>query len=168
MAMVMICDVFTLLRTGSRGDFSPCLPSWSCLLSSMNSRSLSVVAAVCLCFAQSPTTTLRGKLVESGAGQPAIETAGRKLVALDGDPQTLAVLGDARLAAADLELLGQFKTPTRFAVGPFYTSKSVFVHKDGKKYTISYWCPTCSIRSYTPGRCVCCQEETHLDLEEVH
>ena len=43
----------------------------------------------------------------------------------------------------------------------------MLVHRDGKKYTISYWCPVCSIRTYTPGKCMCCQEETHLDLEEV-
>lgn len=137
-------------------------------MESMNGRSLSIVAAVCLCFTQSEAAALRGKLVESGDRPPAIETAAHKRVALDGDPQTLAVLGDARLVEADLELLGQFKTPALFVVGPFYTSKSMFVLKDGKKYTISYWCPVCSIRSYTPGRCVCCQEETHLDLEEVH
>lgn len=137
-------------------------------MKSMNWRSPTLVAAVCLCLAPSEAATLRGKLVEPGDRPPAIETAAHKLVVVGGDPQTLAVLGDARLAGADLELLGEFKTPALFVVGSFYTSKSMFVRKDGKKYTISYWCPVCSIRSYTPGRCVCCQQETHLDLEEVH
>lgn len=127
--------------------------------------SLGVLAS--LGFAQSPAATLRGKLVESADKQPAVETAAHKLVAVTGEPETMAVLKDARLAGADLELLGQFKSPGLFVVGPFYTSKSMFVHKNGKKYTISYWCPVCSIRTYTPGKCMCCQEETHLDLEEV-
>jgi hypothetical protein len=127
--------------------------------------SLGVLAS--LCFAQSPAATLRGKLVESADKQPAIETAAHQRVAVTGEPETMAVLKDARLAGADLELLGHFKSPGLFVVGPFYTSKSMFVHKNGKRYTISYWCPVCSIRTYTPGKCMCCQEETHLDLEEV-
>jgi hypothetical protein len=127
-----------------------------------------VVAAGCLCFGQSQAATLRGKLIASQGHPPAIESAGNRRVAVEGDPQTMAVLGDARLAGAEFELLGEFKTPALFVVGPFYSSKSMFVHKDGKKYTISYWCSTCSIRAYTPGKCVCCQKETELDLEEVH
>jgi hypothetical protein len=133
----------------------------------MGWRILYVVAAACVCFAQRPGTSLRGKLVESEGKPPALELPGHKVVSLEGEPETIAVLNDARLAGSDVELLGQYKTPTVFVVGPFYTSKSMFVHKDGKMYTISYWCPVCSIRAYTPGKCVCCQEETHLDLQEV-
>jgi hypothetical protein len=29
---------------------------------------------------------------------------------------------------------------------------------------VSYWCDICTIRSYTPGPCVCCQKDTTLDL----
>lgn len=114
------------------------------------------------CFA----AELRGKLVQHD-GKPALETAERKLVFAEGEPETIAVLTDQRLEGMELELLGDFKAPDRFAVGSFYTSKSMIVHKDGKRYTISYWCPVCSIRSYTPGKCKCCQQETHLDLEEL-
>jgi hypothetical protein len=123
-------------------------------------------AAVCLAAAQ-PQADIRGKLVAREGQPPALEMAGNKLVVLDGEPETMAVLKDARLAGMDLEVLGQFKSADHFAVGPFYTSKSIIVHKDGKKYTISYWCPICSIRSYTPGKCVCCQQETHLDFQEL-
>jgi hypothetical protein len=136
-------------------------------MKSMNRRCWFVVAVGWLWFAQSQAATLRGKPIESEGRPPAIESAGNRRVAVQGDPETMAVLGDARLAGAELELLGEFKTPVLFVVGPFYSSKSVFVHKDGKKYTIGYWCPICSIRAYTPGKCVCCQRETHLDLEEV-
>jgi hypothetical protein len=122
--------------------------------------------AVAACFATEPRVSLRGTLVQHD-GQPAIETAGHKLVVAQGEPETLAVLNDKRLAGADVELLGNYAGPGHFEVGPFYTSTSIIVHKDGKRYTVSYWCPVCSIRAYTPGKCVCCQRETHLDLQEI-
>jgi hypothetical protein len=31
---------------------------------------------------------------------------------------------------------------------------------------ITYWCDVCSIRTYTPGKCWCCQQETTLDLRD--
>jgi hypothetical protein len=123
-------------------------------------------AAIALAFAQAPSSTLRGRLLQAGE-KPAIETRAGARIELDGEPESLAVLRDRRLAGAELELRGEHKKPNIFIVGSFYTSKSMFVHKDGKKYTISYWCPVCSIRTYTPGKCMCCQEETHLDLEEA-
>ena len=124
------------------------------------------VAFLSLALAQSPASAIRGKLLDA-EGRPVIETGAQKRVALDGEPETMAVLKDSRLAGADMELHGEFKTPALFVVGSFYTSKSMHVHRNGKKYTISYWCPVCSIRTYTPGKCMCCQQETHLDLEEV-
>ena len=118
-------------------------------------------------WASPAQTSLRGKLVQNEGKPPAIETAGHKLVLVEGEPETLAVLSDDRLKDADLELLGAFAAPDRFTVGSFYTTKSMLVHKDGKRYTISYWCPVCSIRTYTPGKCMCCQQDTHLELEEL-
>ncbi len=107
---------------------------------------------------------LRGKLVQRAGKAPAIDAGGR-LVTLDGDAESMAVLADARLAGADLELLGR-RAGDRFIIGPFYESRSMFVHRGGKRYTISYWCATCSIRTYTPGKCMCCREETELSLQE--
>ncbi len=117
--------------------------------------------------AEPQNASVRGKLVVREGKPPALETADHKLVALEGEPETLEVLGDKRLENSDLELLGHYSAPERFVVGPFYTSKSMLVHKDGKVYTISYWCPVCSIRTYTPGLCRCCREDTHLDLQEL-
>jgi hypothetical protein len=122
------------------------------------------VAAVCYAEVQA---SLRGKLVQREGQAPAIETADHKMVAAEGEPETLAVLNDKGLAGSDIELFGHYPGPDRFVVGPFYTSKSIVVHKDGKRFTVSYWCPICSIRAYTPGKCVCCQRETQLDLEEL-
>ena len=31
---------------------------------------------------------------------------------------------------------------------------------------VTYWCEVCAIRSYTPGLCVCCRDETTLDLRD--
>ncbi len=114
-----------------------------------------------------PQASVRGKLVQREGMPPAIETAGHELVAVEGEPETLAVLNDKRLAGFDIEILGHAGGPARFTAGPFYTSNSIIVHKDGKRYSVSYWCPVCSIRAYTPGKCVCCQQETHLDLQEL-
>lgn len=94
-----------------------------------------------------------------------METPGGKLVLLGGDKPTLGVLNDKRLAGADLEVVGRFQEPELFVVDPIHT-KAVFVHKDGKRYLITYWCETCAIRTYSPGLCWCCREETELDLRE--
>jgi hypothetical protein len=126
-----------------------------------------LVVAAAVCLGAAPQSSLRGKLVEREGKAPGIETPDHKVVSIDGERESLAVLNDDRLAGADIELLGHYAAPDRFVVGSFYTSKSMIVHKGGKRYTISYWCPVCSIRAYTPGKCVCCQRETDLDLEEL-
>ncbi|HEY1205922.1 MAG: hypothetical protein ABSH46_01980 [Bryobacteraceae bacterium] len=125
------------------------------------------VLFLALAAASLPQSSVRGKLVQREGKPPAIETTGHDLVAVEGEPETLAVLNDKRLAGFDIELVGHYDAPGRFTVGPFYTSTSIIVHKDGKRYSVSYWCPICSIRAYTPGKCVCCQQETHLDLQEL-
>jgi hypothetical protein len=108
-------------------------------------------------------TTIRGKLTQRD-DKPALEVTGNRLIALDGDEATRGVLKDKRLAGVDMEAAGHFVNPNLFQVGPIYT-KALHVYKNGKRLSISYWCSTCSIRTYTPGNCVCCQEETALDLE---
>ena len=70
-----------------------------------------------------------------------------------------------RRQIADLEAVGHLTSPNLFLVDPIYT-KAMHVYKNGKRLSISYWCATCSIRTYTPGNCVCCQQWTDLDLED--
>ncbi len=111
------------------------------------------------------TATIRGKLRQPDGKQPGLEMSDRKLIALDGDESTSGILKDTRLGGADLEATGHFANPGLFVVDPIHT-KALHVYKGGKRYTISYWCATCSIRTYTPGTCVCCQAETALDLQE--
>jgi hypothetical protein len=110
------------------------------------------------------TRSIRGKLTQRD-GKPALELSDHKLVALDGDEPTRGVLNDKRLAGADMEANGHFANPGLFTVDPIHT-KALHVYKEGKRHTISYWCDTCSIRTYTPGICWCCQQETALDLQD--
>jgi len=109
--------------------------------------------------------TVRGTLRQPEGKPPAIETAAHKLIWLDGDEPTRGVLNDKRLAGFDLEAKGHFTAPDKFLVDPIHTN-AMFVHKDGKLKVITYWCDLCSIRTYTPGLCWCCQQETTLDLRD--
>jgi hypothetical protein len=131
-------------------------------------RSAAVLLASCLggCLAQTPKPdTVRGTLLQRPGKPPAIETAGHHIVSLDGDEPTKGVLNDNRLAGFDLEAKGHFIAPDQFLVDPIHT-KAMFVHKDGHVKVITYWCDVCSIRTYTPGPCWCCQKETLLDLRD--
>jgi hypothetical protein len=99
----------------------------------------------------------------SGAGQTATQAV--SMVKLEGDAPTRAVLSDARLFGAEMILVGEMTAPGVLKVDPIHT-KAMHVHKSGKDLLISYWCDVCSIRTYEPGKCMCCQEETELDLKE--
>ena len=87
-------------------------------------------------------------------------------VKLTGDDATLGVLTDPRLDGMDFEVLGHFTDPTHFDVDKIHT-RSMFVHQAGKRLMVSYWCDVCYIRTYTPGKCWCCQKDTDLDLREA-
>ena len=110
-------------------------------------------------------TTLKGKLVKRPGNQPALHTSDGTLIALDGDEDTLGVLNDARLADAEFEVKGTSKAPGQFTIGPIHT-RAMFVHKGGKRLMVTYWCDVCAIRTYTPGICWCCREDTELDLRD--
>lgn len=109
-------------------------------------------------------TSLRGKLTKSG-DKPALQTREGKLILLTGDEDTLGVISDARLAGSDFEVVGKLVAPDRFHINPIHTH-AMHVHKNGKRLMATYWCDVCSIRTYTPGICWCCREETALDLRE--
>lgn len=98
-------------------------------------------------------------------GRPALRTPAGGLIYPAGDEPTMGVLRDKRLLGFDMELLGEFSAPDRFTVNPIHT-RSIFVHRNGKRLMVTYWCDVCAIRTYTPGKCWCCQDETALDLLE--
>lgn len=108
--------------------------------------------------------TIQGKLAQLPGKPPVLDTGSRR-IPLSGDADTMGVLQDKRLAGATLELQGKFDSQGGFTVGPIHT-RAVHVRRNGKKLLVTYWCDVCSIRTYTPGICWCCQEETALDLRE--
>ena len=124
---------------------------------------LLAVAALCLAADPKQSFTVRGKLIIKDGQTAVLETADHKVVNLDGDNDTLKVLGDKRLNGFQAQAKGHFTAPDRFFIDPPHT-KPLLVEKDGHLKLISYWCDVCTIRSSTPGPCVCCQKETALDL----
>ena len=109
-------------------------------------------------FAQS-SASLRGTLAKAHT------LITPQTIFLGGDEPTVKVLDDERLFGADFELLGHPTAVGRFEVDPIH-ERAMFVHKDGKRLTITYWCDVCYIRTYSPGSCWCCQRYTELDLRE--
>lgn len=114
---------------------------------------------------QSASDSLKGKLVQHGDAPVVVQTDDGKTITLAGDEGTQKVLHDPRLEGVTLEALGHFTAPNQFSVEPIY-EKNMFVWKDGKRLRITYWCDVCSIRTYVPGPCVCCQKWTDLDLRD--
>ena len=128
--------------------------------------SVAWVAAMCVSMAApGESVSLRGRLVQA-EGKPRIETGGKTVYLDAADEPVAGVLSDPRLAGADFEVVGHYTEPTRFLVDPVHT-RPVFVHKGGKRLYVTYWCEVCAIRTYTPGKCWCCQKDTDLDLRET-
>jgi hypothetical protein len=130
-------------------------------------RALLFLALSVLCFSAEPaSSSLRGKLIQESGKPPAIETPDHKRVTLSGDEPTMKMLQDERLKNSDFEALGHYTATDQFAVDHIHT-RSLFIHKDGKRLMVSYWCDVCYIRTYSPGKCWCCQKYTDLDPQEV-
>jgi hypothetical protein len=108
---------------------------------------------------------VEGKLVVREGKPPALATADRGTLLLEGDPDTTKILNDKRLDGVDLRARGHSSGSGRFTVDPVHT-KAMLVRKDGRLKLITYWCEICSIRTYSPGECWCCQRETTLDLRD--
>lgn len=121
--------------------------------------------AMCAMATTVPGISVRGKLTRTPEKQPALDPGDHKLISLKGDEATIGVLNDERLTGTDFEAVGHFESPGHFMIDPI-TSRSLFVHKNGKRLMVTYWCDVCYIRTYTPGKCVCCQKWTDLDLRE--
>lgn len=109
--------------------------------------------------------SVKGKLVQRTGKPSVIRTDDGREIMLFGDEDTQKVLHDPRLADVTLEAIGHFTAPGQFAVEPIF-EKNLFVLKNGKRLRITYWCDVCSIRTYSPGTCVCCQKWTDLDLQD--
>lgn len=111
-------------------------------------------------FARQAQERLRGTLKKA-----ARLAAGGREITLEGDTETSAVLRDSRLLGLEVEAVGAWAGAERFRVEPVH-ERGLFVVRNGKPLVITYWCEVCSIRTYSPGKCMCCQEETQLDLRD--
>jgi hypothetical protein len=131
----------------------------------MTRRSALALIILAAALRGSDEASARGKLVQTADHVPALQTIDGQVILLDGDDGTRSVLNDERLRGMDLEVLGHFTAPGHFLVDPIY-KRAMFVHQDGKRLFITYWCNVCYIRTYTPGNCRCCQKYTDLDLTE--
>lgn len=108
--------------------------------------------------------SLRGKLDQRQGQPPVLTMAGGRTVTLEGDDQTTGVLRDPRVNGMDFEVIGSQVGDT-FRILPIH-KRAMFVHQNGKRLFVTYWCAVCAIRTYTPGVCLCCQDQTALDLRE--
>ena len=109
--------------------------------------------------AEAPGSVVRGVLVEG----PALRQKDGSRIKLTADDPTMLVLKDKRLANADFEALGERLSPAEFRINPIHT-RNLFAYQDGRRLMVTYWCDVCYIRTYSPGVCWCCQDDTRLDL----
>jgi hypothetical protein len=134
------------------------------------------VAKICLCLLAAALTlaaadhvkteTLRGKLIIHDGQDPVVETADHSRIVLSSDEANMKVLHDERINGFEMEARGHFTSPGHFQVDPQHT-RALLVHDhDGRLKMVTYWCDICSIRTYTPGPCMCCQKYTDLDLRD--
>lgn len=87
------------------------------------------------------------------------KTAEGRLAPLTRTKNSEALFVDARLRAKELVLKGQLREDGGFEAIVFQSVK------DGERHSLFYWCDICTIRTITPGECVCCREP--VELREV-
>jgi hypothetical protein len=122
---------------------------------------LAVVASP-VCFGQvKAESILSGRLVQSG--NPAFLTSDGKTVTVSGDDPTNKILNDSRLNGRGFEAKGHAQGAGSFTIDPIETRPMV-VFDGARRLRVTYYCDVCSIRTYSPGPCMCCQAETRLDL----
>jgi len=110
-------------------------------------------------------TVLRGKLGKDQQGRAALLTPDGRSIPLHGDEETTLVLADGRLAGADFEVIGSQGADGSFEINPIHLA-ALYAYKNGSRKRVTYWCDVCAIRTYSPGLCWCCREETALDLRD--
>ena len=106
--------------------------------------------------------SVSGRLLQTD-GQACLRLADGRAVRVSGDAPTDKILHDARLNSRVFEARGNWQGAEAFTIDPIETRPMVVV--DGaKRWRVTYYCDVCSIRTYSPGPCMCCQAETRLDL----
>jgi hypothetical protein len=105
---------------------------------------------------------VRGRLVHEEGAAPVLRAEDGREWRLEGDAESQAVLHDERVRAEVFEAVGAAAPPDGFRIDPIY-KKAMYVVRGGALLVITYWCEVCAIRTYSPGKCQCCQDETALD-----
>ena len=129
---------------------------------SMQRRGFLVLLPAAAVAVENSAARFRGQL--ESAPRLALKQSDGKRIYLRGDEDTVGVLKDARLAGADFEVVGRLEGDT-VTIEPIHTA-ALFAYKEGKRLRVTYWCDVCAIRTYTPGICWCCRDETALDLRD--
>lgn len=109
----------------------------------------------------SGTKNFRGKL--EAKNQPGLRQSDGAFVRLKGDEQTEKVLRDERLQGLDFEIAGQRGADGVVSILPIHLA-ALFTYQHGKRLRVTYYCDVCAIRTYSPGMCMCCREDTRVDL----
>jgi hypothetical protein len=115
-----------------------------------------------------PLAALRAEgsaIVRGRFSTPGVVTTsdGRK-ISLTGDDPTKLVLEDKRLNGLDFEAVGEMKNGV-FVINPIHL-RGIWVYRKGARLMVTYWCDICYIRTYSPGICWCCQEDTKFDPKD--
>jgi hypothetical protein len=108
--------------------------------------------------------TIRGTLRLKQSAVPLLLTTDSE-IPITGDESTMGVFCDKRVQGLQFELTGRFRASGQFETNPIHTQAMV-VLRGQQRLFVTYWCDICAIRTYTPGICWCCQEDTELDLRE--
>lgn len=109
--------------------------------------------------ADAPPASIEGELGVSASGAPFLKEGSKQYTLAGRSSYMLHTLADKRLRNQEIRLEGQFQPGGAFQVW------RILVNHKGKLYRVQYFCETCNIVSYEPGRCVCCQQPT--ELQEV-
>ncbi len=80
--------------------------------------------------------SVRGRLRQDADKPPAITTAEGRVVELEADEATTAVLRDARLKNEDFEAVGRYRGPSRFEVDPIH-ERALFVWREGRRLVVT-------------------------------
>jgi hypothetical protein len=119
---------------------------------------LVMLAGAAALRAQQGAATLQGTLdLKAGLG-PVLVTPKKQVVLSSAETYLFRTLQDARLRHRELRLAGSWQPDGGFRV------ETIFTLHDGQLYRIRYFCETCDIAAAGPGRCVCCQQPTELQM----
>lgn len=106
---------------------------------------------------------LRGRLEAATEDKAGLRLPDGSIVELHGDEQTQKVLHDERLRGWDFEVHGRRNPDGSFDILPIHLA-ALFTYRGAKLMRVTYYCDVCAIRTYSPGMCMCCREDSRVDV----